>query len=279
MSTCAPWPCTPRCTTSLTDRDHQPLAVDGKDRDVSTASVRSRSVRGWRGAVFGTLSALRLADRLGFARAFAASLLLSCFAPLLIAAVPLTGIGLAVAVVGILLVSGVGLGSANIYSVTLRQIMIPADQLARSVGAYRQIMCGSIPIGVALAGVLGEAVGTRGAVAFGTLGLALSALPMLTRRIRALATPQAAASSACGTSLHRRSRRPWGEEAGVRQGRRCARAGLVANGLWDSHRASRPRVLGYGAARRSGRPASAAAAPIHPRRAGPRRHRGVALIV
>lgn len=176
--------------------------MDGKDRDVSTASVRSRSVRGWRGAVFGTLSALRLADRLGFARAFAASLLLSCFAPLLIAAVPLTGIGLAVAVVGILLVSGVGLGSVNIYSVTLRQIMIPADQLARSVGAYRQIMCGSIPIGAALAGVLGEAVGTRGAVAFGTLGLALSALPMLTRRIRALATPQAAASSACGTSLH-----------------------------------------------------------------------------
>ena len=43
------------------------------------------------GALVGTLTALRLADRLGFGRAFAASLLLSCFAPLALAAFTLDG--------------------------------------------------------------------------------------------------------------------------------------------------------------------------------------------
>jgi predicted MFS family arabinose efflux permease len=74
------------------------------------------------GALLGTLSALRLADRLGFGRAFAGSLLLSCFVPLLIAAVPLSGIPLAGAVAVILLVSGFGLGNASVCSLTLRQM-------------------------------------------------------------------------------------------------------------------------------------------------------------
>lgn len=39
------------------------------------------------GALLGMLTALRLADRLGFGRAFAASLLPSCLAPLLLLAV------------------------------------------------------------------------------------------------------------------------------------------------------------------------------------------------
>jgi hypothetical protein len=53
-------------------------------------------------------------------------------------------------------------------------------------------MYGSIPIGSALAGVLGAAAGTHAGVAPGTIGLALSALPMLVRRIRELPTPSAA---------------------------------------------------------------------------------------
>jgi MFS family permease len=171
-----------------------------KARDVSPGAYGLALSAGGVGALLGTLWALRLTDRLGFGRAFAASLLLSCFVPLLLAPLPLRGVELAVAVAAILLVSGAGLGSANIYSVTLRQIVIPPKQLARSVGAYRQIMYGSIPIGAALAGVLGETLGTQTAVALGTLGLALSALPMLRRRIRALPTPQAAGSTAQPTS-------------------------------------------------------------------------------
>ena len=147
------------------------------------------------GAVLGTLTALQLAERLGFGRAFAVSLLLSCVVPLLLPTLPLSGTALAVAVGAILLISGIGLGNANIYSLTLRQTVIPADQLARTVGAYRQIMYGSIPIGSALAGVIGQRAGTQTGVAVGSLGLAVSALPMLTRRIRALPRPTAASSS------------------------------------------------------------------------------------
>ena len=128
-------------------------------------------------------------------KAFAASLLLSCFVPLTVTGLPLYGRALAVGIAAVLLVSGVGLGNANVYSLTLRQTVIPADQLARTVGAYRQIMYGSIPIGSALAGVLGATVGTRAAAACGTIGLALSAIPMLARRIRQLPSAAAATTS------------------------------------------------------------------------------------
>jgi predicted MFS family arabinose efflux permease len=138
------------------------------------------------GALLGTLTALRLADRLGFGRAFAVSLLLSCFVPLLLAVAPLRSVALATVVGGVMLVAGIGLGNANVYSLTLRQTVIPRSLLTRSAGAYRQVMYGSIPLGSALAGVIGELAGTRLGVLIGSVGLALSALPMLTRRIRAL---------------------------------------------------------------------------------------------
>ena len=147
------------------------------------------------GALVGTLTALRLADRLGFGRAFATSLLLSCFAPLALAVFPLRDVGLAVLIGAVLLISGLGLGNANVYSLTLRQTVIPKALLARSGGAYRQIMYGSIPIGSALAGVIGEAAGTRAGVAMGAAGLALSSLPMFARRIRSLSAPGRAGST------------------------------------------------------------------------------------
>ena len=161
-------------------------------RDVSTGAYGLALSAGGIGAVIGTMLALRLSTRIGFGRAFASCLLLSCLTPTLIATIPLSGSALAAVVAAILLVAGLGLGCANIYSVTLRQIVIPTGHRARAVGAYRQVMYGSIPIGTALAGGLGEALGTRAAVALGALGLGLSALPMFARRIRALPTPQAA---------------------------------------------------------------------------------------
>jgi MFS family permease len=163
-----------------------------QQRQVSPGGYGLALSAGGVGAVLGTLTALELADRLGFGRAFAVSLLLSCLVPLTVAGLPLSGTALAVGVGIVLLISGVGLGNANVYSLTLRQTVIPSDQLARSVGAYRQIMYGSIPIGSALAGVIGATAGTRVGVAAGAIGLALSALPMLAGKIRRLPTAAAA---------------------------------------------------------------------------------------
>lgn len=148
------------------------------------------------GAFVGTMIALRLAGRVGYGRAFAASLLLSTGVPLLVATLPWRGTSLGLALAALQLLAGIGLGSANVLSITLRQTVIPHRQLARTNGGYRLLMYGSIPIGSALGGVLGDALGSRAGVAIGTMGLALSALPMFARTIRRLRDPKDARTQA-----------------------------------------------------------------------------------
>lgn len=141
------------------------------------------------GGLIGTATALKLTDRWGLGPAFVASLILSCGTPLLAAAWPLNGTPLATVLTLVMLVSGFGLGNANVYSVTLRQAVIAQDQLTRSAGAYTQVMYGVIPIGAAVAGLLGASLGPRGATVAGAAGLTLSISPMLTRAILTLKDP------------------------------------------------------------------------------------------
>ena len=147
------------------------------------------------GGLIGTVTALRLADRLGIGRAFAVSLGLSCFVPLAVGLLDLEGAALAWCLGALMLVAAVGLGNANVYSLTIRQQIIPPDQLSRSAGAYTQVMYGSIPVGAALAGVIGQYLGTRAGVVIGAVGLALSAAPMLTRTALSLRLPATATAT------------------------------------------------------------------------------------
>ncbi|MEU7796412.1 MFS transporter [Micromonospora tulbaghiae] len=142
------------------------------------------------GAFLGTLGSLPVARRLGYGRTFVAALALSTGTPLLIATLSGSTVTLAVGLAAVQFVSGVGLGVANVLSVTLRQIVIPRDALARSNGGYRLLIFGVLPLGAATGGVLGQALGSRAAVAAGAVGLALSTIPMLTRRIRTLRRPE-----------------------------------------------------------------------------------------
>ncbi|WP_446219640.1 MFS transporter [Micromonospora sp. IBHARD004] len=142
------------------------------------------------GAFLGTAVSLRVAARLGHGRSFACALTLSTGTPLLIAVLPGAGTSLATALASVQFVSGVGLGVANVLSITLRQTVIPRGGLARSNGGYRLLNYGVLPLGSALGGVLGHTVGSRAGVAVGAVGLAASALPMLTRRIRSLRSPE-----------------------------------------------------------------------------------------
>ena len=145
------------------------------------------------GAFAGTMAALRLAERFGYGHAFAAALALSTGVPLLIAALPGSGTALAAALAAVQFVSGIGLGAANVLSVTLRQVIAPRGSLARTNGGYRTLIFGVLPLGSALGGVLGQSLGSRAGVAIGAAGLAVSALPMLSRPMRQLRSPQAAA--------------------------------------------------------------------------------------
>ncbi|MGR6318441.1 MFS transporter [Micromonospora soli] len=78
------------------------------------------------GAFLGTLASLQLAGRLGYGRTFGGALTLSTGTPLLIALLPGTGSALAATLALVQLISGFGLGVANVLSVTLRQVVIPA---------------------------------------------------------------------------------------------------------------------------------------------------------
>jgi len=157
-----------------------------QDRGMSVTAYGLALSAAGAGAFAGTMAALRLSAWLGYGHAFCASLALSTGVPLIYALLPLRGDALA-AVLGFgLAISGFGLGSANVLSITLRQVVIGRGSLARSNGAYRLIIYGVIPIGAAMGGVIGQACGSTVGVAIGALGLTTSSLPMLQRRVRTL---------------------------------------------------------------------------------------------
>lgn len=141
------------------------------------------------GAFCGTMMALRLARRLGYGRAFASALMLSCGTPLLLATFPFHGYALGAAVAGVQVISGTGLGNANVLSVTLRQVGAPRGTLARTSAGYRALIYGVIPFGSALGGIIGQLAGSRTGVAVGTIGFAVSAIPMVRRQIRTVRDP------------------------------------------------------------------------------------------
>ena len=163
------------------------LAV--KEHGLSAGGYGIALSAGGAGAFLGAMLGLRLAQRLGYGRAFATSLVLSTGLPLLLAFLPGRGLQYGVLLGAVQFLAGIGLGSANVVSVTIRQLLIPRTALARSNGAYRTFTFGVLPIGAAIGGVLGSTFGTTTAVAIGTIGIALSALPMLVREVRTLETP------------------------------------------------------------------------------------------
>jgi MFS family permease len=163
------------------------------DRDVSPGLFGLALMAAGLGAFLGTLSALRLSRRLGYGHTFAVSLALSTGTPLLIAAIPAGGLAFAGLWSVIEVVSGMGLGSANVLSVTLRQVVAPRGSLARTNGGYRLLIFGVLPIGSALGGLVGATLGSRVGVTIGAAGLAVSALPMLQAPVRKLRDPSDAA--------------------------------------------------------------------------------------
>src|SRR6185437_7909782 len=102
-----------------------------KQRHLSAGGYGLALSAGGVGAFIGTMLALRVASRLGYGRTFACSLALSTGTPLLLATLPFRGYLLGAAVAAIQLVGGTGLGSANVLSVTLRQVVAPRGSLAR----------------------------------------------------------------------------------------------------------------------------------------------------
>ncbi|TCO60851.1 MFS transporter [Actinocrispum wychmicini] len=166
------------------------------DRQVSVGVYGLGLSAAGAGAFVGTMSVLRVSGRIGYGWTYVLALLLFTGVPLVLAALPMSGTALGVAVSAVWVVAGVGLGGANVLSTTLRQAAVPKAALARSIGTYRFLIFGVIPLGSAAAGVIGETFGSRTGVAVGTVVMALSAVPMVRREVRGLHDPQDAVTTA-----------------------------------------------------------------------------------
>jgi MFS family permease len=83
-------------------------------------------------------------------------------------------------VVGALIVTGSVTGIWwNIISTSLRQRIVPSRMLGRVNAAYRVLSWGAMPVGAALGGLLGEAIGLRPLFAVTALGTLALLVPML----------------------------------------------------------------------------------------------------
>jgi MFS family permease len=131
------------------------------------------------GSVLGAVGANRIVERIGRTAGLGISLATGAIgiaAPALSANVWVIGAAFAV--------SGVGVSVWNVITVSLRQRLTPDRLLGRLNSAYRLLAWGTMPIGAALGGVLGQAFGLRVVFVVGTaVCLAqFAALPLLSAR-------------------------------------------------------------------------------------------------
>ena len=124
------------------------------------------------GAVVGSLIADWVAGRIGRT----ASLVTAMVASALGLATPLLTTN--IWVIGTLFaISGLGISLWNVITVSLRQRLTPDRLLGRLNSAYRLLAWGTMPLGAALGGALGQAFGVKAVFAVGTaLTLALLTL-------------------------------------------------------------------------------------------------------
>jgi MFS family permease len=161
-----------------------------RDRQVTVGVYGVALTAAGAGAFVGAMSVLRVIRRSGYGRTYTMALVLFTGVPLVLAALPLRGDPLGLVVGAVMAVSGIGLGAANVLSTTLRQTAVPKATLARSIGSYRLLIFGIIPLGSGLGGLVGENFGSRVGVALGTAGMALSAAPIVLGRTRRLRDPK-----------------------------------------------------------------------------------------
>lgn len=150
------------------------LQLDGGGYGLLLASTAA-------GAVAGSLVAGQAVARLGRA----ASLLIAiCTGALLVGMPALTS---NVWVVGaVFALGGIGIAFWNVVTVTLRQRITPARLLGRVNSGYRLLAWGTMPIGAALGGLIGEAWGLRAVFAIMavlTLSLLLGLIRVTNRHI------------------------------------------------------------------------------------------------
>ncbi len=126
------------------------------------------------GSVGGALAAQRLSGRLGIGRAIVGGAILAAAGGLALpAAGAAAGREMPVLLIGAA-VFGAGIGVWNVLAVTLRQAATPDRLQGRVTAWYRTVIWGVTPVGSLIGGLLGEALGVRGALVASGAGLVLA---------------------------------------------------------------------------------------------------------
>jgi MFS family permease len=136
------------------------------------------------GCVIGAFSVQRLQRKVGRAWLLRLGVLAAaatCAAPLLTQPI---------LVAGVLAVAGIGEMCWDVITVSLRQRIVPEHLIGRVNAGYRLVAYGSMPIGAALGGVLGQTLGLRWVFAIGTLASVSLLLGMSAVSDRAMDTAE-----------------------------------------------------------------------------------------
>lgn len=134
---------------------------------------------GGSGGIVGSLLASGLGERLGTGRTMRLGLLL---ASLFLAMIPLLRPGLALSNVlsaVLLFLYGIGLAVFNVHSVAMRRSLAPPGHFATVMACYRFISFGALPLGSALAGILGERYGVREALLIASVACTVNAAVLM----------------------------------------------------------------------------------------------------
>jgi MFS family permease len=90
----------------------------------------------------------------------------------------------------VLAVAGIGEMCWDVITVSLRQRIVPEHLIGRVNAGYRLVAYGSMPIGAAIGGVLGQTLGLRWVFAIGTLASVSLLLGMSAVSDRAMDTAE-----------------------------------------------------------------------------------------
>lgn len=77
------------------------------------------------------------------------------------------------------LINGIALGAYNVYAISLRQAIPPAEFIGSVTASYRMVSLGLIPVGGLLGGALVDAIGPRAALLAIAISMTLAAMLLL----------------------------------------------------------------------------------------------------
>lgn len=136
--------------------------------------------------IIGAVASNRLVGRFGFGPVFLVAAVTPGVGVLLL---PLATPGTALVVLaGGLGLAGLAIAIYNVNQITLRQTVTPSAMQGRMNATIRVIIWGTIPIGAALGGVLGNTIGLRPTLLVAGCGSVLACLPIVFSRVARLRT-------------------------------------------------------------------------------------------